>query len=90
MLESAVETYFCEQVKRRGGMVKKIVAAGSNFWPDRLATVPGRGLFLVELKRPKGGRLSVGQKELHAQLRAAGTGVAVLWTKEMVDDFLNF
>lgn len=84
-LEKHVEDHLVKRVKARGGMIKKIVAAGSNFWPDRLVADPILGMLLVELKRPKNGRLSAGQAEVIPKLRAAGARVEVLWTKEQVD-----
>ena len=85
MLEEAVRQYFRQQVKAHGGLTRKLNPHGQNHWPDELATTPELGLFMVELKRPKGGRLSEGQKEKFAKLERAGTVVRLAWTKEMVD-----
>lgn len=88
-LEEHVEKYLVKRVEARGGRTKKIVAAGDNHWPDRLVADPELGLFLVELKRPKGGRLSEGQKVLIGALRDMGIRVEVLWTKEQVDELFG-
>lgn len=85
MLESAVEKHFCRRVEEHGGAQRKLNPVGQNFWPDRLASTLVTGAFLVELKRPKGGRLSKGQVERIKLLEAAGFKVFVAWTKEMVD-----
>lgn len=85
MLERTVEEYFRRKVREAGGVERKLPPVGQNHWPDRLASTPELGLFMVELKRPKGGRLSAGQKEKFAQLERAGTVVRLAWTKEMVD-----
>lgn len=85
MLEEGVRQYFRAQVTAHGGKTRKLPPCGQNHWPDELATTPELGLFLVELKRPKGGRLSEGQKEKFAQLERAGTVVRLAWTKDMVD-----
>lgn len=91
MKESAVEAHLVAAVKRRGGMTLKLDPRGSgqNHWPDRLVVDPIFGTFFAELKRPKGGRLSEGQKERHAQIREAGGRVKLLWTKDMVDDLFR-
>lgn len=85
MLEEGVRQYFRQRVREHGGLTRKLNPHGQNHWPDELATTPELGLFMVELKRPKGGRLSAGQKEKFAQLERAGTVVRLAWTKEMVD-----
>jgi hypothetical protein len=84
-LEQHIENYLVKRVEARGGKTKKIVAAGDNHWPDRLVADPVLGLFLVELKRPKGGRLSEGQKVRIGELRSMGIRVEVLWTKDQVE-----
>lgn len=83
--ESAVEAYFVAEVERRGGMTLKINVSGQNFWPDRLAVLPRWGLLLVELKRPKTGRLSEGQGELIARLHDRDARVFLLWNRNMID-----
>lgn len=54
MLEKSVEDYLDEQVVARGGFTVKLDPRGYKGVPDRLVALPGR-LFVVEVKRPKGG-----------------------------------
>lgn len=89
VLESYVEAYFRRKVAEAGGVEIKLNGTGRRFWPDRLACTPALGLFLCELKRPQGGRLSKGQKEAHTQIRDSGGRVFVAWNREMVDDIFN-
>lgn len=62
--------------------------SGAAHWPDRLVLLPIVNPLLVELKRPRNGRLSEGQVELHKRLADIGHDVHVLWTKEDVDRFM--
>lgn len=87
-LEASVESYLVERVREAGGFIRKLEARVNAHWPDRLVLLPWIGPDLVELKRPRNGRLSDGQKELHTQLAAAGHKVWVLWTKADVDEYI--
>lgn len=46
--------------------------------PDLITFRPGRGVQFVEIKRPKGGRLTPAQKSRFARWEASGLGVWVL------------
>ncbi len=84
--ELSIENYLIRKVTAAGGAQIKIEQR--RHWPDRLVILPFKDAKLVELKKPKGGRLSAGQKELHRQLQLIGMHVYVLWTKEDVDNFI--
>jgi hypothetical protein len=91
MLESLVEAWFCRRVLDIGGRTYKLKFLGVAGAPDRLALIPGRGPFFVELKRPKGGVVAARQKQRHAEFASAGVTVYVLptihdvnkWFKDM-------
>lgn len=85
--ESTIEKYLCKRVRERGGKTRKINGLGERFWPDRLVVDPVLGMFLVELKRPKGGVVSEGQKSRIAEIRKAGGDVFLLYTEEAIDAF---
>lgn len=84
--EIQVETYFVKRVEELRGLTAKMTIRGRAGWPDRLAAVESE-LYLVELKRPRGGRLSAIQKELHKKLADIGVPVLVLWSKADVDRY---
>lgn len=88
MRESSVEDYFNDRVKEHGGEVRKVKWIGRRGAPDRLALINGRHP-LVELKKPKGGKLEPHQVREHVRLRKAGFEVHVLWTFEDVDRFIQ-
>lgn len=88
-LEREVETYLRLRVKRLGGKCLKFIPDFARGVPDRIVLLPGGIVIWVELKRPRGGRLSVMQRACHAELRALGQRVEVAWSKEDVDRILE-
>jgi hypothetical protein len=75
--EAEVERQFVLAVEAIGGRADKVVFLGRRGCVDRLVALPGR-LLLVELKRPRGGRISRQQAQLHADYRRLGIEVAVV------------
>ncbi len=89
MKESTVEEYLVQRVEQKGGLCQKITHPGRRGCPDRLVTWRDGRMFLVELKRPKGGKLSLSQVNDHRQRRSRGVFVHVLNTPEQVDSFID-
>jgi hypothetical protein len=87
MKESEIETYFCWAVMRLGGVTYKFKSPTQRGVADRIACLPGGMTWFVELKQPKG-RLSALQKEFALEMRIASQDYAVLWTKQMIDDWI--
>lgn len=89
MKEAFVERYLAERVEKKGGLCQKITHPGRRGCPDRLVTWPNGRMFLVELKRPKGGKLSLSQVNDHRQRRARGVHVHVITSLAEVDSFID-
>lgn len=87
--EATVEKHLVEGIKARGGLADKTTALGRRGYFDRVVVLGYRVVF-VELKRPKGGRLSPHQKQRHEQYRAAGATIATLHSIAEVDNFLHW
>ncbi len=87
VLERDIERYLIKKVKGLGGCVRKIKWMGRNGAPDRLILL--KGSHFVELKRPKGGRLSAGQKREAKIFSEHSVKIHHLKTYDEVDDFLN-
>ena len=94
--ELSIEKHLYDEVILLGGFCIKLNPLWNIGVPDRLVAVRigiGRDahtLFaFVELKRPKGGRLSVTQKWWKKRLDAMHIPYYVLHTKELVNQFLN-
>lgn len=89
-LELAVENYFVKRVERDlGGLALKGDVPGRRFL-DRIVVLPGGRTCYVELKRPRGGRLSEHQKETIRRLRDMGHDIAVLNSKTQVDEWIEW
>lgn len=86
VLESSVERYLRERIEGLGGRCFKLVDKIG--MPDRLVILNGQ-MHLVELKRPKGGRLSRVQRALHAELAEAGVVTAKLKNRVEVDEWIG-
>ena len=85
--EAAVERHLDAEVRKLGGLTRKVEYIGRRGCPDRLVAMHGK-LYLVELKK-WGGKLSAHQIEEHRLLAERGVIVAVLWDKEAVDGWLR-
>ena len=87
MLEKEVESYLVWTVMRLGGVVKKMKFIGESGAPDRLVCMPNGDTWQIELKRPKGGKLSALQKIYGDEMRRMNQKYAVLRTKPEVDEW---
>jgi G:T-mismatch repair DNA endonuclease (very short patch repair protein) len=86
--ESTNETHLRKVARKHGFIVRKLAWVGRRNAPDdALMKSPGIIIF-VELKT-KGGKLSPGQIREHERLRAMGFRVAVLWSKEAIDEYFK-
>jgi hypothetical protein len=85
--EVVAEQYLRERVEALGGICPKFVDPSRRGAPDRLVVLPGRPIYFVEMKRYRLGKISSWQERYHADLRACGHKVWVLWSKEEVDGF---
>lgn len=87
MRERDIEKYFAKKVKEAGGKSYKFTSPGHAGVPDRIVLLPGRILF-AEIKT-EGGKLSPLQTIVHAEMRALGASVFVIWSKADVDVFIE-
>lgn len=89
MLERKVEDALVAGVKDRGGVAWKWLIRGTRGIPDRICFLPGGVLLLVELKRPKGGRVSGPQHTIARLLGKLGFVVHLAFTIEQVEQLLK-
>jgi hypothetical protein len=87
--ESAVESALRQRVETRGGVCEKLTSLSRRGFPDRMVILPGGKIYLVELKRPRGGRLSPHQRQRLQRLAILGVVVHVLCSVEAVDAFIK-
>lgn len=86
--EFVIEDYLCERVEALGGGHRKLQYIGRKGCADRLVVFPSNRLFLVELKKPKGGRIDHAQHEDTMWLHDFGIVKVYLFTKFEVDHWL--
>lgn len=87
--ESAVERHLVKACKAHGWLTFKFTSPGNKGVPDRLLVLPNGFCLFIELKRPKGGRLSKMQEHQIRKLLEMDAFVAVLWSKRNVDAFMH-
>ena len=89
MRESTIEQYLVEQVKVKGGEVRKVKWIGRNGAPDRIVMLPdrARSAIWVELKAP-GEKCRPHQIREHERMRRMGQRVEVVDSFEGVDEVL--
>ena len=88
-LEKEVESYLVREAVKHGFLAVKFIPDQKKGMPDRLILLPQGRVVWVELKRPKGGRLSPMQKYQHQKLESLGHEVYVVATRAEVDALLQ-
>ena len=89
MRESDVEQHLVRQCKRRGVLCEKFTSPGRRAVPDRLLTIPPRGVVVfVECKAP-GREPRPNQLRDHERRRRLGARVYVVDSCEAVDAMLD-
>lgn len=86
--EAKIESYLVEQVKKLGGVARKVIYQGAAGSPDRWCLLPGGRLVLIECKAANG-RLSPIQKREIKTLKRLGFEVHVAYSKEQIDEALS-
>ena len=82
VLEKEIEQKLVKMVKRHGGLCLKWVCPGWIGVPDRIVLLPGGRAVFVELKRPKGGKMSPMQKWWAKKLIDLGFSHWCIWDAE--------
>ena len=87
--EHDIESFLKKRVEHVGGRCLKFPAVYEEGIPDRLVIIPPGRIAFVELKRPKGGRLSEMQKYQIGKLKDMGCMVRVVKNYKDVDKLLE-
>lgn len=86
-LERDLERALVRAVKQHGGHCLKWVSPGASGVPDRIVLLPGGRVVFVELKRPRGGRMSALQKWWAKTLIDLDFSHWVIWDRGDLDLF---
>lgn len=71
-LEKEIEAKLRKMVENHGGLCLKWVCPGWSGVPDRIVLLPGGRIHFVELKKPKGSKISKLQTWWRSRLRRLG------------------
>mgnify|MGYP006916080632 CR=1 FL=1 len=88
MLESAIERYFCREIKNAGGLAMKFVSPGLSGVPDRIVILPMSKIYFVELKQ-KGKKPRKLQRKVFNRFLKLGFKTYILDSYEVVDKFVE-
>ncbi len=87
MKEAEIENYFVWTVERMGGKAYKFKSPNNRGVSDRIAALFNGSTWFVELKRPKGGKLSPLQVIFRDEVLDLNQKYALLDTKEKIDEW---
>ena len=85
--EKEIEALFKHLISNIGGLCYKFMSFNKGV-PDRVAIIPNKGIYFIELKK-KGGRLSPLQSRTIEDMKSKGANVEVIEGVEGVYKFLK-
>lgn len=94
LIESDIESYFKDEVRKAGGKAYKFVSPGRVNVPDQIVIWPAQTKYtaacvhFVELKKP-GKKPRAGQARELARLKKMGCTALYIDTKELVDLYVR-
>ena len=88
MLESKIEAWLNDQIKKLGGKSYKFISPGNPGVPDRIYLLPNGRIYFVELKRIIG-KLSNVQVWQRDQFREMGVEIRVIYGMEQAKEFIK-
>ncbi len=86
--EREIEKYFVWSVESIGGKTYKFKSTTQRGVSDRIACLPNGHTWFVELKRPRGGRLSPMQEIFAEDVVALKQRYVCLWSKEEINEWI--
>lgn len=87
--ECEIEAELVERVEALGGVALKARVIGQRGFFDRLVLLPGARVLFVEVKRPRGGRMSAHQRQYATRVSTLGHAVAVVRNSADIDALLK-
>ncbi len=88
MLESKIEAWLNDQIKKIGGKSYKFVSPGNPGVPDRIYLLPDGRIYFVELKRVIG-KLSNIQVWQRQQFKEMGIDIRLIYGMEQAKQFIK-
>jgi hypothetical protein len=88
--EKRLQQFIQKKLTGLGCLCYKVSADYRRGWPDLTVTPPGKPTFYIEVKNPNGrGHLSRWQDIMIARIRAQGTAVYVVDSKEGLERVID-
>lgn len=87
--ESEIEKYFIWTVASLGGTTFKFKSINHRGVADRIACLPTGDTWFVEIKQPKGGRLSPLQVLFAKEMEKLNQKYVCLWDKNQINEWKN-
>ena len=85
--ELEIEKYFIWEVASLGGTTFKFKSVNHRGVADRIACLPDGSTWFVEIKRPKGGRLSPLQVLFAKEMEKLNQKYVCLWDKNQINEW---
>lgn len=89
IVEADIDQHYIDAVSAFGGITERVQYRGKRGCADHLTGFPFNRLFLVELKRPKGGKIAVLQNQDAEKWFLVGVQKVYLKTFKEVDDWVR-
>lgn len=86
--EGRVQVYAMAELKKLGGLVRKIRYEGRNGCPDLLVILPGGLVVFVEVKKDERTGPDPHQEREHERMRQRGARVYTAGSKEQVNELV--
>lgn len=87
--EKQVESRLNFEVKKLNGISIKLLPFHYAGLPDRIILLPMGVLYFVEVKKPKGGKVSPVQKYVHEQFLKIGFKVRIICNYDQINELIN-
>lgn len=87
--EEKIEDWLRQRVKDVGGICVKLNPAGYAGIPDRLVLLPGGVVFLVEVKKPRGGVIGRLQFVWRSRITEMGIRHRFVFTRADVEELIE-
>jgi hypothetical protein len=87
--ESEIERRLFERVEALGGICVKCTVLGRRGFPDRIVILPGGRVHFVELKKPRGSRMSIHQQWYRHLFEALGVDYLIVKTEADIARLLS-